>query len=76
VVLVDLHLGGEDGFDFIERLHAAFPEVAVIAISEEMSQADQLTKLKARGAEAVLPKPITPEWKVVVERFRAMRRKS
>ena len=74
VMLVDLDLRGEDGLDLIERLHAAFPEVAIIAISNAMGTGAESRKLTEHGAAAVLPKPVTAEWKAVVERFRAMRR--
>jgi CheY-like chemotaxis protein len=74
-MLVDLNLRGEDGLALIERLHDAFPEVAIIAISDELSRHRELSNLKARGAAVVLPKPITPEWKTLAEQFGAMRRK-
>jgi CheY-like chemotaxis protein len=73
VALVDLDLRGDDGLALIERLHSAFPELAIIAISSVMVQANVVTDATAHGAVAVLPKPITPEWKAVVERFRALR---
>jgi CheY-like chemotaxis protein len=66
----------DDGLVLMERLHSAFPELAVIAISGEMAQEGAMMEATAHGAVAVLPKPITPEWKAVVERFRALRRKS
>ena len=75
VALVDLDLRGEDGLALIARLHAAFPELAIIAISGEAHE-QVLQDAKASGAVEVLPKPITPEWKPVVERLRALRRKS
>src|SRR6187399_1975596 len=33
VVLVDLELGGANGFDLIEKMHESFPHLPVIAIS-------------------------------------------
>jgi CheY-like chemotaxis protein len=73
VMLVDLNLQGEDGLDLIERMHSAFPDVPIIAISDGLSKQVELMKLQAHGAVAVLLKPITAEWQQVVERFRAMR---
>jgi hypothetical protein len=54
-------------------MHSAFPDVPIIAISDGLSKQVELMKLQAHGAVAVLLKPITAEWKQVVERFRAMR---
>ncbi len=73
VMLVELNLQGEDGLDLIERLHSTFSDVPIIGISDGLSKQGELLKLQAHGAVAVLPKPITAEWKQVVERFRAMR---
>jgi CheY-like chemotaxis protein len=75
VMLVDLDLGGGDGLDLIERLHDTFPEVAIVAVGDGMSRRRELTHLKARGAAAVLSKPITPEWKTLVEQLPAMGRR-
>jgi len=75
VMLVDLELGEGDGLDLIERLHDAFPKVAIVAISDRMSGRRELTHLKARGAAALLSKPITPEWKTLVEQLPAMGRR-
>jgi CheY-like chemotaxis protein len=44
----------------------------VIAISAVLSEAE-LDTAKQLGAVEVLHKPITPEWKPVVERIRAVR---
>jgi DNA-binding NarL/FixJ family response regulator len=49
VVLVDLDLRGEDGFTLIERLHEAFPELAIIAISSVLKN-NTREEAKAAGA--------------------------
>jgi CheY-like chemotaxis protein len=73
VALVDLDLRGEDGFALIRKLRDTVPELSIIAIS---SAARNLTREDATklGVVEVLTKPITPEWKPVVEKIRAMRR--
>src|SRR5712691_13505529 len=72
VALVDLDLPGEDGFALIRKLHDAVPELSIIAISSALHS---LTLEDARklGAVEILKKPITPDWKPVVERVRAGR---
>lgn len=72
VVLVDLDLEGEDGFSLIERLHSSFPNLPIVAISG-VAQGEVLESAKVVGAIEVLPKPITPEWKKVVDHFRSVR---
>lgn len=72
VALIDLDLPGEDGFALIRKLRDTVPELSIIAIS---SAGHSLTIEDARklGAVEVLKKPITPEWKPVVERVRERR---
>lgn len=70
VVLVDLDLRGEDGLALIERLHEAFPELPIIAISAALGE-DVREGARAAGAVELLPKPVSVEWKKIVERFRA-----
>src|ERR1700730_18852893 len=72
VALVDLDLPGEDGFALIRKLRDAVPELSIIAISSALHT---LTLEDARklGAVEVLKKPITPDWKPVVERARERR---
>jgi CheY-like chemotaxis protein len=73
VALVDLDLKGEDGLTLIEQLQERFPDLPIIAISSARSE-HQLQNAKQLGVVEVLHKPITPEWKPVVERIRAMKR--
>jgi len=69
VALIDLDLPGEDGFALIRKLRDIVPELSIIAVSSALHN---LTLEDARklGAVEVLKKPITPEWKPVVERVR------
>jgi CheY-like chemotaxis protein len=70
VALVDLNLRGEDGLTLIRQLRENFPDLPVIAIGG-VFQRDALKSAQALGAVEVLRKPITKEWKPVVERIRA-----
>jgi DNA-binding response OmpR family regulator len=72
VALVDLDLRA-DGFALIRKLRETVPELSIIVIS---SAPHNLTLEDARklGAVEVLKKPITPEWKPVVERVRERRK--
>jgi CheY-like chemotaxis protein len=71
VVLVDLDLPG-DAYALIQKLHDAHPELLVIAIGGAL-KTSVLQATKHLGVVEVLRKPITPEWKPVVERVRARR---
>lgn len=73
VALVDLDLRA-DGFALIRKLRDTVPALSIIAISS--SAARNLTREDATklGVAEVLTKPITREWKPVVEKIRAMRR--
>ena len=71
VVLVDLDLPG-DPFALIRKLHDTHPDLLIIAISGVM-KASVLKATKELGVVEVLKKPVTPEWKPVVERIRARR---
>ncbi len=72
VALIDLDLP-EDGFALIRKLRSTVPELSIIAVSSALHS---LTLEDARklGVVEVLKKPITPEWKPVVERVRERRR--
>jgi CheY-like chemotaxis protein len=69
VALIDLDLPGADGFTLIDELRERVPGLPTIAISG-VFQPDVLESAKALGATAVLRKPITPEWKTVVDEIR------
>jgi DNA-binding response OmpR family regulator len=72
VVLVDLDLGREDGLLLIREIHAKFPGLPIIAISDAPRKA--VSELAQEfGAVEILQKPVTPEWRPVVERVRALR---
>jgi CheY-like chemotaxis protein len=70
VILVDLELPG--AYTLIEELHDTHPELLIIAISGAI-KSSILDATKEMGVVEVLSKPITPEWKPVVERIRASR---
>ncbi len=70
VALVDLDLRGKEGLLLIQRLREHFPEMAVIAVSSRMGTPD-VEKARKLGIARVLQKPITPDWKPVVEEVRA-----
>lgn len=72
VVLVDLDLRGDDGLALIRRIRQSIPGLPIIATSEQMRKvASDLAR--ELGVVEVLKKPITPEWKPIVERVRSMR---
>jgi CheY-like chemotaxis protein len=68
LVMVDLDLPGQDGFSLIREMRQFFPDIPIIAISG-VFQRNVLESAKVFGAVDALQKPITPEWKSVVERF-------
>ena len=72
VVLVDLDLNGEDGIALIRKIRANVPELPIIAIGDRFDQATR-DFAQELGIAELLQKPITPEWKPVVERVRALR---
>src|SRR5579862_9256266 len=60
VVLLDTDMPGLDGLTCLERLHAQYPEVAVIMLAAEASPA-QLGAAFARGARGWILKTIDPQ---------------
>ena len=70
VVLVDLDLPG-DAYKLIQQLNDANPQRLIVAIAGAV-KASVPEATKELGVVEVLKKPITPEWKPVVERIRAM----
>jgi len=69
VVLVDLSLGEESGFDLIRNLRSSAPKLPIIAMSG-VHPREVLESALLMGATEVLSKPATPAWKQVVERLR------
>jgi CheY-like chemotaxis protein len=67
VALIDLDLKGKDGLLLIEQMRESFPHLPIIAISRALTGKD-LEKAKKLGVAEVLQKPITPDWKPLVER--------
>ena len=65
VVLVDLVLGKENGFELIGEFHNRFPGLPVVAMSGIVKQ-HVLEAAKAYGAVRVLSKPATPDWKELI----------
>jgi DNA-binding NtrC family response regulator len=72
VALVDLDLPEGAGFDLIRTLRRNVPDLQIIAVTNAIHSlsAEDAQKL---GVVAVLKKPITADWKPVVERVRARR---
>ena len=71
VALVDLDLPG-DGLELVRKIHENVPDLPIIAISSAF-ELDELQGAEDFGVVEVLRKPITPAWKSVVERIRALR---
>jgi CheY-like chemotaxis protein len=69
VALIDLDLKGTDGLSLIQKLRESFPDLPIIAISSVLS-GRELEDAMELGVVEVLRKPITPDWKPVVERIR------
>ena len=72
VVLVDLVLGTENGYELIGELHRRFPGLPIVAMSGVV-KSDLLEVAKTFGAAESLAKPITPEWKTIVDHLRRAR---
>lgn len=70
VVLVDVDLPG--AFDLIRKLHDENPGLLFIAIHGAV-KASILEATRDLGVVEALKKPITPEWKPIVESVRARR---
>ena len=73
VALIDLDLNGKDGLSLIQQLREKFPQLSIIAISSVLTARDS-EMAKELGADEVLQKPITPEWKPIVEKLRDAKR--
>jgi len=72
VALVDLDLPGGAGFDLIKTLRWTIPDLQIIAITSAIHSLSPEDAQKL-GVVEVLKKPITPDWKPIVERIRAHR---
>lgn len=68
VAIVDLNLPDQNGFELIQSIHAEFPDLPIVAISGVCS-GSVLESAREFGAVEVLPKPVTSEWRAVVERL-------
>ena len=58
----------------IQELRESFPDLPIIAISSVLNDRE-LEDARELGAVEVLHKPITSEWKPVVERIRALKKR-
>ena len=72
VALVDLDLPGGAGFDLIRTLRRSVPDLQIIAVTNAISRFS-LEDAEKLGVVEVLRKPITSDWKPIVERIRARR---
>ena len=72
VALIDLDLPGGAGFDLIKTLRRSVPDLQIIAITSAIHSLSP-EDAKKLGVDEFLRKPITPDWKPVVERIRARR---
>ena len=72
VALVDLDLPGGAGFDLIRTLRRNVPDLQIIAVTDAISSFSP-EDAKKLGVVEVLRKPITKDWKPVVEQVRARR---
>jgi CheY-like chemotaxis protein len=72
VALVDLDLPGGAGFELIRTLRRNVPDLQIVAISDALHSLSP-EDAQRLGVVAVLKKPITPDWKPIVERIRARR---
>src|SRR6202045_497718 len=70
VALVDLDLPGGAGFDLIRTLHWTVPDLQIIAVPSAIHSLSPEDAEKL-GVVEVLRKPITADWKPVVERVRS-----
>ena len=72
VALVDLDLPAGAGYVLIKTLRRSVPDLQIIAITNAIYSLSDEDAQKL-GVVEVLRKPITREWKPVVERVRARR---
>lgn len=72
VAVVDLNLRGRKGLELIRKLHQSIPDLSIIAICGDV-QGPLLERMKDLGVVETLSRPVTPAWKLIVERVRARR---
>jgi CheY-like chemotaxis protein len=72
VALIDLDLPDVDGFELIGTMRKHFPDLPIIAVSGVVRR-HVLESAKSLGADEVLPKPITGEWKDAIDRVQKAR---
>jgi CheY-like chemotaxis protein len=61
LVITDLFMPNQEGLETIKQLRADFAEIRIIAISGKPTGGTMLAVAKRLGADAILPKPFTPE---------------
>jgi two-component system, NtrC family, nitrogen regulation response regulator GlnG len=66
-VLTDVRMPGMDGMDFIERIHAAYPDLPVIVMTAH-SDLDSAINAYQSGAFEYLPKPFDVDEAVAIVR--------
>jgi DNA-binding NarL/FixJ family response regulator len=59
VVVVDLHMPGMDGLEFLRRLRKVQRRVSVLVVSSDDAP-ETVARLLAEGASAVVPKDVAP----------------
>jgi CheY-like chemotaxis protein len=69
VVLIDLTLGEDSGFDLIQVLKSIHSDLPLIAFSGTSSSA-ALQSAVTVGASEILRKPVGVEWQAAIERVR------
>ncbi len=72
IALIDLDLPGMSGFDLISRIRNFDSKLPVVAVSGVVNEA-ALESAKEFGAIETLRKPITRDWKPVIDRIRRRR---
>lgn len=72
VAIVYLNFRGKEGIELIRKLHQHVPGLPIVAICGDV-QGRLLQSLKDSGVVEILSKPVTPEWKPIVERIRPKR---
>lgn len=59
-IFLDLRMPGMDGFEVLDSLRQAYPDVPIIVITASKTR-DIAQKIRARGANGCLLKPFDPE---------------